>query len=193
SDHPYLESIAGVARYDEGSGRGRLVQYEQSLRMSAKFPLLGVGPGNWPVTYPAHAARHDPSLNGSEPGTTFNPWPSSDWIAFIAERGLAAAMLMLLVFAGLALSRGEDWLGRATLLGTIVAAGVAGAFDAVLLLGAPSLLVWAAVGALYATPLPPATSLPPTTRRGVAMFAVVAIAISAVGMMRSASQLVAME
>lgn len=185
SDNPYLESIASVAQYDEGSGRGRLVQYEQSLRMSAKFPLLGVGPGNWPVAYPAHAARHDPSLNGSEPGTTFNPWPSSDWIAFVSERGFAAVLLMLLVFAGLAVSPGEDWLARATLLGTLAAAGVAGAFDAVLLLGAPSLLVWSAIGALYV----PAPSL----RRGVVWFAAVAIAFSAIGMVRSASQLAAME
>jgi len=185
SDNPYLESVTSVARYDEGSGRGRLVQYEQSLRMSAQFPLLGVGPGNWPVAYPAHAARHDPSLNESEPGTTFNPWPSSDWVAFVAEHGFAAAMLMLLVFAGLAFSPAEDWLARATLLGTLVAAGVAGAFDAVLLLGAPSLLVWSAIGALCV----PST----TSERRVVLVAIVAIVISAIGMVRSASQLVAME
>jgi len=185
SDNPYLDSMASVARYDEGSGHGRLVQYERSLRMAARYPLFGVGPGNWPVAYPAHAALHDPSLNESEPGMTFNPWPSSDWVAFIAERGFAATLLLLLVFAGLALSRGEDWLARATLLATIAAAGVAGAFDAVLLLGAPSLLVWSAIGALYG----PAAS----ERRGVAMFAIFAIALSAIGAVRSASQLAAME
>lgn len=185
SDNPYLESVTSVASYDEGSGRGRLVQYERSLRMAARYPLLGVGPGNWPVAYPAHAARHDPSLNESEPGTTFNPWPSSDWVAFVAERGLAAALLMLLAFAGLAFAPAEDWLARATLLGTLAAAGVAGAFDAVLLLGAPALLVWSAIGALY--------SPAPMQRRGLAMFAIVAIVFSAIGAVRSASQLTAME
>jgi O-antigen ligase len=81
SDNPYLESVRGVANYQEGSGRGRLVQYERSLAMTLDNPLLGVGPGNWPVEYPAHAAPRDPSLDTSEPGTTWNPWPSSDWVA----------------------------------------------------------------------------------------------------------------
>ena len=61
-----LESIQNVASYDEGSGRGRLVQYERSLRMAAAHPLFGVGPGNWPVVYPKFAADNDPSMNGSE-------------------------------------------------------------------------------------------------------------------------------
>src|SRR5688572_19749524 len=51
TDNPYLESIRGVANFQEGSGRGRLVQYRQSLRMAVGSPLLGVGPGNWAVEY----------------------------------------------------------------------------------------------------------------------------------------------
>jgi O-antigen ligase len=49
SDSPYLESLAGVANYREGSGAGRLIQYGNSLRMAADDPVLGVGPGNLPV------------------------------------------------------------------------------------------------------------------------------------------------
>ncbi|MFP5247814.1 MAG: O-antigen ligase family protein, partial [Thermoanaerobaculia bacterium] len=135
SDNPYLESVRDVANYQEGSGRGRLIQYEQSLRMAAAHPVLGVGPGNWPVDYPAHAVRNDPSLDTSVGGMTFNPWPSSDWVAFVAERGFVAALLMMLVFAGLALSglkqlrralEVDDALLALTLVATVVAAGVVG-------------------------------------------------------------------
>ena len=45
--NPYLQSVRGVANYEEGSGRGRLVQYEHSLRMSIAHALLGAGPGNF--------------------------------------------------------------------------------------------------------------------------------------------------
>ena len=194
SDNPYLESMKGVAAYEEGSGRGRLIQYQRSMVMAAHHPLFGAGPGNWPVDYPAHAARSDPSMNESEPGMTYNPWPSSDWVAFISERGFAAALLLLLIFFALALSAlrrltsaidVDDALLSTTLLSTLAGAGLAGAFDAVLLLGAPTLLVWVTLGATWA----PA----PAQRPIRASFAVLVIVIAAVGLVRSASQLFAME
>ena len=40
-----------VADYQGGSGRGRLIQYERTLALAIRHPLLGVGPGNWPVEY----------------------------------------------------------------------------------------------------------------------------------------------
>ena len=189
SDNPYLESVTGVVNYEQGSGRGRLVQYGQSLRLAVKHPLLGAGPGNWPVEYPKHVARNDPSLNESEPGMTFNPWPSSDWVAFVAERGFAAAALMALVFAGLAAGAfrrlREDELLAATLLSTTAAVAIVGLFDAVLLLAAPALIVWAALGALW-IPSPPGRPV-----RALIVLAVIAIA--AMGAARSGAQLVAME
>ncbi|HEX6640874.1 MAG TPA: O-antigen ligase family protein, partial [Thermoanaerobaculia bacterium] len=100
SDNPYLETVKRVADYQEGSGAGRLVQYEQSLRMAARHPLFGVAPGNWSVEYPQYAARHDPSMSDNDDGTTTNPWPSSDWIANVAERGFPAAILLALAFLG---------------------------------------------------------------------------------------------
>jgi O-antigen ligase len=182
SDNPYLESVKGVVNYEEGSGRGRLIQYERSLRMAASHPLFGVGPGNWAVQYPEHARRNDPSLDPSTPGMTFNPWPSSDWIAFIAERGFAAALLLAFVFGSFVLTgiRTEE---GAALVATAIAAGVAGAFDAVLLLGLPALLVWTTLGALSE----PAAGKPRT------WIAVLVLAIAALGATRSASQLFAME
>jgi O-antigen ligase len=158
SDNPYRDSVTGIVDYQDGSGRGRLIQFERSLRMAMDSPLLGVGPGNWPLEYPAYAAAGDPSLSRRNPGETANPWPSSDWVAFVAERGFPAAALLALAVLGIAGSavrrligaRDEDEAGIAmALLATLLATVIAGAFDAVLLLALPTLLVWAAVGGLW--------------------------------------------
>ena len=189
SDNPYLESVTGVVDYERGSGRGRLVQYEHSLLMAARHPLLGVGPGNWPVVYPKHAARNDPALSDSDAGMTSNPWPSSDWVAFVAERGLAAAVLLALFFLRL-LKR------DATLLATLAAVIIAGLFDAVLLLPAPALIAWTALGVLSEreaidVPLPLAGE--GAAKRRVRVAAPFVILISLLGLVRSAAQLTAME
>jgi hypothetical protein len=198
SDNPYLESVTGVVNYEEGSGRGRLVQYQHSLRMAARHPVVGVGPGNWPVVYPEHAARNDPSMDDSEPGVTLNPWPSSDWIAFIAERGFAAAVLMVLAFLSIAgtgirtVMRTEDReeaLVATALLATVIAAGIAGVFDAVLLLAAPTLLVWTALGALW----PAAPQSASMRDRWMGIVFIGLIVCAALGAVRSGAQLVAME
>lgn len=198
SDNPYLESVTGVVNYEEGSGRGRLVQYQHSLAMAARHPVLGVGPGNWPVAYPDYAARNDPSMDDSEPGVTLNPWPSSDWIASVAERGFAAAALMILAFFSIAatgvrtLLRGQDreeTLAATALLATVIAAGIAGMFDAVLLLAAPTLLVWIALGALW--PAEPPSANP--QHRWIRLVFVGLLACAAIGAARSAAQLVALE
>ena len=90
SDSPYLDSLTGVANYKEGSGKGRLIQYGNTLRMAADDPVLGVGPGNWSVHYPRYMSPGDPSFDADDIIPT-NPWPSSDWMAFLAERGVAGA------------------------------------------------------------------------------------------------------
>ena len=202
SDNPYLDSVRGVAAYDEGSGRGRLIQYERSMRMTLTSPLVGVGPGNWPVEYPDHAARRDPSLDPSEPGTTYNPWPSSDWVAVLCERGFAGALLLVLAFASLALggwrqarlaADRDDALVAVTLVATIAGASVAGAFDAVLLLGAPALLVWTAAGALWHPAPPPADDAVPAPRPFPATVALLLLVVSLAGALRSGAQVIAME
>lgn len=223
SDNPYLESLTGVANYREGSGRGRLVQYRRSLNMAVSNPVLGVGPGNWPVEYPDYAAAGDPSLDGSEPGMTSNPWPSSDWIAFVSERGFAAALLLIIALAAIALramrriTRSPDAneaLGATALLASLVAAAVAGMFDAVLLLALPTLLVFATLGVLLPVHPTADTVVPDTPRRapdGVllpaqrhvdaaegrrsvagAVVVVIFLFIAALGALRSAAQLTAM-
>ena len=158
SDSPYLDSAAGLVNYKEGSGAGRLVQYGNSLRMTGAHPLFGVGPGNWPVVYPAYASRNDPSMSTDETITS-NPWPSSDWVAYLSERGGIGLVLLLLAMLGLMgralreLRRGgprdpERVLTAIALVGTLVAVAVVGAFDAVLLIAAPTFFVWTLAGAL---------------------------------------------
>src|SRR5437764_6221106 len=196
SRNPYLHSVKHVTDYESGSGRGRLVEYEQSLKMALHHPLFGAGPGNWPVDYPEHAARHDPSLSDGDPGMTTNPWPSSDWVAWLAERGPFAFALLALAFLGIATSgvgqlraaqTAEDGLAAAALLATVAGACVAGLFDAVLLLAVPSFLVWSVMGALLAAPAEGARRAP------LPAIAIVGIIlIGAAGAARSAMQIAAM-
>jgi hypothetical protein len=175
SDSPYLDSVKGVVDFRGGSGRGRVAQYANSARMAASHPLLGVGPGNWPVIYPKYAPSNDPSL-AETTGMTANPWPSSDWVAALAERGVAAFVAL---FACVALLLGGALTARfdperspderlAALTGgaVLLIAALEGGFDAVLLLATPSIVVWGAAGALLpagatrrAFPLAPARRL----------------------------------
>lgn len=168
SDSPYLDSVKGVVDYKGGSGHGRLEQWQHSARLLAADPVLGVGPGNWSVRYPLVAPLGDPSL--TEDRRTANPWPSSDPVAVGSERGVFGLVTLGVVVVGLLLtahravwgapSAGEAMNSRRTagaaeralaggaLGGVLAATLIAGAFDAVLLLAAPTIVVWPALGAL---------------------------------------------
>jgi hypothetical protein len=157
SDNPYLDSVRGVVNYREGSGQGRLKQYKNSVQLAVNAPVLGVGPGNWPVKYPTVAPADDPSLVDGT-GMTANPWPSSDWFAALSERGPVAVLCFgafaLLLAAGAMQSRLDAALSAPERLAALAGVSVLvitlleGTFDAVLLLPAPAIVVWAAVGAL---------------------------------------------
>jgi hypothetical protein len=89
---------------------------------------------------------------------TSNPWPSSDWMAALSERGpLATALLgfamLSLLFAAVQGRRDptatpESRLAALTAGGVLLLAAVEGSFDAVLLLPMPTFVAWAVVGAL---------------------------------------------
>jgi hypothetical protein len=162
SESPYLDSLTGVANYREGSGRGRLIQYGNTLAMAAHHPVLGVGPGNWPVMYPRFMSAGDPSFHARDIIPT-NPWPSSDWMAMLAERGSLALALLLLVGGSLALGawarvrRGRSdtpALTDLTIVATLISIGTVGAFDAVMLLPVNTLFGWTIVGALASSARP---------------------------------------
>lgn len=159
SDSPYLDSVRGVVDYRGGSGRGRLAQYANSAKMSAAHPLLGVGPGNWAVVYPKFAPPGDPSLSETT-GMAANPWPSSDWVAALSERGVAAflalAAFVVLLLGGALKARYDvarspnERLAALAGGGIVLIAALEGVFDAVLLLPTPLIVVLAAAGALIA-------------------------------------------
>ncbi|HEV7838702.1 MAG TPA: O-antigen ligase family protein, partial [Gemmatimonadaceae bacterium] len=107
SESPYLDSARAMVDYKKGSGRGRVAQYENSLQMSVRHPIFGVGPGNWPVEYGLFAPRDDRSL--TDEGTTANPWPSSDWVAFMSERGFVPAIALLTAFGWMLLGSLRRW------------------------------------------------------------------------------------
>jgi hypothetical protein len=197
SDSPYLETARGVVNYREGSGRGRLVQYKNSARMSLYHPVFGVGPGNWSVVYPRYASKGDPSL--ASDGMTANPWPSSDWITFLSERGLAAfallalAMIALLVDAVRVLRTDADperALAAWALLGTVAVLLVVSTFDAVLLLPAPALVAWGLLGALAPPSRTRVIAELPTSRRVAAMLLVGIL--GGLAILRSSRQVAAM-
>ncbi len=194
SDSPYLDSVKGVVDYKGGSGHGRLEQWKHSARLLADNPLLGVGPGNWSVRYPLVAPAGDPSI--TEDRTTANPWPSSDLVAIVSERGgLGLVAFALVAFWLAVLGHRAVWgaaevepgrtseaaaraLAGGALGGVLAATLVAGAFDAVLLLAAPTIVVWPALGALAALgaegePGAPQRSLTPAgVRAGALLLAV---------------------
>ena len=194
SENPYLESATGLVNYKEGSGRGRIVQYTNSLKMTLGRPVFGVGPGNWPVVYPKYAVRNDPSMSQDD-GMTSNPWPSSDWVAYLSERGMVGLSLLLLVMLGLLrralrdLRKGtsrdaERVLTAIALIGTLVATAVVGAFDAVLLIAVPTFFVWTLAGALA----PPGEGRV-TVERGVRFAPALVLVVAVVVLARSAFQL----
>ena len=197
SDSPYADTAHSMVNYKAGSGHGRLIQYGNSLGMTLRHPLLGVGPGNWPVVYPRFASANDPSLG--QDGMTANPWASSDWVTFLAERGpvafalLAVAMLALVVdgVRGVAGAQGtEAQYGSAVFLATLVIVVIAGAFDAVLLLPIPALIAWSLLGAL-APPSRERRVIEVSAPRRVLALATI-FALAGVIVLRSTAQLMAM-
>jgi O-antigen ligase len=198
SDSPYLESLRGVTNYKEGSGLGRVIQYRNTLQMAAHHPLLGVGPGNWPVYYPAYMSPADPSFDPDDMIPT-NPWPSSDWMAMASERGFLALALLLLTGGTIALGawarirRGERHVPAITdlaIVATVLAVAVVGAFDAVLLLPVPTLFAWTIVGTL-ASSARPIREIPLTSRSRRGLMLAVAV-VGALFLARGATQTIAM-
>lgn len=195
----YVKTLTGLVNAKEGSGRGRLIQYRTSLALVPQHPLLGVGPGNWPIRFADVAPPNDPSwaYNDTVP---LNPWPSSDWVALLTERGAGAVLAVLLLGAALlwrgargVRAGGVRAVAGATLAAVLVATALEGSFDAILLLPAPLLLVALATGALLAESDPPheassADAVP--SRWGLAAAAVMTVTVARSGQ-QSAAYLIA--
>jgi len=197
SDSPYLDSARGMVDYKSGSGRGRVAQYQNSLRMAVSNPVFGVGPGNWPVEYVRFAPSNDRSL--ADDGMTANPWPSSDWVAFVSERGFIPAAALFGAFVILFFSALRRWselenpdavLAQCVLAGTVVATMVVSAFDVVLVLAAPSFLVWSILGATSG--IRRNSREVTVSTRALGISAILLMLLSLVSVARSVTQTVAM-
>jgi putative inorganic carbon (HCO3(-)) transporter len=156
---PYADTLRRIGEHDAGSGRGRLIQYANTLRMVGDAPVLGVGPGNWMVHYPRYATPGDPSYS-VDALLPVDALPQADWLGLLAERG-APALGVLAAIAGLLLR--EAW-RRArqdperksreealALMAVLIALLVLGGLDTVLLTPAATFLVAVIVGALTRT------------------------------------------
>ena len=203
SESPYLDSVRGVVDYSSGSGRGRLIQYRNTLHMAEAHPILGVGPGNWPVYYPRFATRNDPSMS-HEDNATANPWPSSDWAALVSERGIIAVVALLLALLGIIANAFQAARGSTAnnpaardpflpiaVTATVLITGAVGFFDAVIMLAAPTFIVWASLGALGTAGRTRSEWTPsPGARRIWMLVAIIPLALFAV---RSAAATLAMQ
>jgi O-antigen ligase len=206
SDSPYAETLRRITEYHSGSGHGRIIQYRNSLRLVARDPVFGAGPGNWLVNYPLVTTPGDPSFAGADPIPT-NPWPSSDYIALVVERGAVGVLLALclgvsiLIAAWLRLRAAppairhsgyvgppkDEALEAATLLAILAATVVAGMFDAVLLNAAPLYFVAVSAGSL-APDTRPILGFTPTRKLRIGL-TVAALLLSVSLIANSASQL----
>lgn len=162
SASPYADTLRGMADYESGSGRGRLIQWATTLRMAGDHPALGVGPGNWTIHYPRYASPDDPSLS-SETMLPTTRLPQGDWTGIAAERGFPALALLalaagILLVSAWRLRRGPAAPHGLVLVLHLAAVATLGALDPVLLTPAAAFLVFLTVGAL-APPLPRAREL----------------------------------
>ncbi len=152
SNTPYRDTLGALTDYGGGSGRGRLIQYQTSLRLVPSNPLLGTGAGNWVVHYPRVTRPGDPGFAGADPIPT-NPWPSSDWVALLVERGAMAVFLLMLAGAVFLRDTCRDGLNgngvrAVTTLAVVGATLVVSLLDAVMQTAVPALLVPLLLGAL---------------------------------------------
>lgn len=168
SPHPYVETVSTLLDTTSGSGRGRLIQYRQSLEIVRAHWALGVGPGNWPLHYPRFATVDDPSVHQAAIEPTSRV-PSSDLIAALCERGVLATMLFALWGASVLRRcvRGSrsgrtttDQLAAGTAAASIVVTIWLGMVDAVLVLPSTGCIAAVLVGLLA----PPGRA--PPTRPG---------------------------
>ncbi|MFP2928573.1 hypothetical protein ACLESO_25940, partial [Pyxidicoccus sp. 3LG] len=156
---PYADTLRRIGEHDAGSGRGRLIQYANTLRMAGDAPVLGVGPGNWTVHYPRYATPDDPS-HTVDALLPVDALPQADWLGLLAERG-APALGVLAAIAGLLLMEAwrrarQDAERKAreealALVAVLVALLVLGGLDTVLLTPAATYLVAVIVGSLTRT------------------------------------------
>lgn len=168
----FASSASRILDYRTGTGRGRVIQAQTTWRMIRATPLLGVGPGNWSIVYPAFAPADDPSVKVS----AFYPAPQvprNDVLSFTAEFGLpgltlALASVIALLARALAMARSFEMVTQQAglmLIALAVAAAILGLFDSVVRV-APTVAVLALTMGLAMGEGAPSTVRPRADRPG---------------------------
>lgn len=198
SPSPYAESLRTIVDYRSGTGRGRLLQYANNMRIVRDHPVGGVGAGNWPVAYLAYAPPDDPTKQMGSwllPGQRLH---NGDWIGYATELGVPGALFLLLAGASLLggclrvirRSANAERVLRAIALGaTLLGLGVLGLFDSPLHTAASGFLLFTTAGALA----PPERRGPALvlTYRGQAAFVMLVLLALLLGAFQSSRQLAA--
>lgn len=96
SSTPYLDSVREIFNYHDGSGRARVEEAIATSEMIAAHPVLGVGPGNWRLTY---AAIRDARRRASY--WSANRLAQCEWLGIWAEYGTLATISLLIAVATL--------------------------------------------------------------------------------------------
>jgi putative inorganic carbon (HCO3(-)) transporter len=142
--NPMRHTLSSLVDRQSGSGSGRLLQYQNTMKMIASHWFLGVGPGNWAVNYPHYAPPNDPSLLNGVKAT--EDQPLSDWLGFASERGIVAFIALMALMISLLRSPRSNNVSDHALLGLITAVIILGSFDAVQLAAAPSAVCFTQFG-----------------------------------------------
>lgn len=154
TENPYLDTAGRIFDYTAGTGKGRLIQYKNTLRMIAAHPLLGVGPGHWSAAYPEFATSGDPSWR-PKALQPVNRFPNSDGLAVTSERGIPTTIFLICAAITLGITalkrareksgspeRSDGWL----VIFTMAAAFLLGLTDSVLLRPEPIIFLAVVLG-----------------------------------------------
>ena len=159
SSQPYRDTLGSLLAVTSGSGSVRVLQQRTTFDLIRHSPVLGVGPGNWQITYGHYAAAGDPSYVATRNVPT-SRLPHGDWVGIAAQLGVPACVALMCFFLvnSAALLRRvtdrsspspecEGRLELAAGIATIAAVVIMGSSDPVLLTPAPAAITMALVAA----------------------------------------------
>ena len=89
-----LSPAAEPANEAERNAYDRLYVWKETWRMTQDAPLLGVGPGNWRVTFPAYGGSGAPSFENID---HLRVHPHNSYLGLASESGLTGLLLFLLM------------------------------------------------------------------------------------------------
>ena len=159
----------------EGEDSDRLFLNRTTLAMVREAPVLGVGPGQWPVRYPFHSRDEQGVPNASM--RVIYQRAHNDWLQWLAETGLVGFLLALATampvaawaWRNLGQGGGPDWTIAATFVGIFASAalGIHAAVSFPFEMPLPSMYLALALGLVAAARRARLADGPPPSRRNL--------------------------